>query len=195
LELCEDWVGSSGTNLARKWGPPESVFELANGSAIWTYSKQRSHSSRRPVWTETTYNSNPYTGEVTAKSVSTGGHTTTTVNSCETRVEVSAADVVADVRFKGKLCRAPPKPKPHMCREVGPSRRIESVQYTPNGKGQYELVVRLSRGPAFPTFVADVDREHTFIERRGKTTMCFQSGIGPYLFFTPANVYIVGEFR
>jgi len=115
-KIMDSWVGSDETQLVSRWGVPQSVYDLGNGSKVLTYDKRRQfqvggYQTSTPV--RTYHNGSVYGNN--GESASYGGTSTTYVKSttpvqnvemaCITRFTVGYGKVQS-VAWEGNDCRA-----------------------------------------------------------------------------------------
>ena len=87
-KVLNSWVGSDVNNLLTTWGPPSDVYEMPNGSKMYTW-----------LWVDNTRvisNYNSYLNMVTSRTVTYWCKTTFTVNS---------SSVITNWRWEGNNCR------------------------------------------------------------------------------------------
>lgn len=124
-KILESWVGADADSLIRKWGPPDSSFELSDGSKVLQWSSRRTiktggYRTYQPVTTHTsgtlstsTYGSygGSYSGSGLYSGTSTTYVPTTTPTRtydmrCITRFTVSTSNVIQSWTWQGNDCRA-----------------------------------------------------------------------------------------
>ena len=205
-EMMETWDGQSTALLVKKWGRPESKFDVGDGTVIWTYSWDRSY--RTPTYSVTTTENTTATTQYnswsdTATTTAQPGKSTTTVHGgnlvsiyCNVEFHIRGSKITY-WRWKGNDCKRIPKVKPYQCTLPGRPTRIAALgRATKNGV--YGEAVKLFTDEVF-VFSDDVDFEAVPSELPVKTKVltCYNSGLGPYLYTypPPSNKIYKGSFR
>jgi hypothetical protein len=123
-KILNTWVGSHADNLVTSWGPPQSSFQLSDGSTVIEY--MRSGTVVVPGYTytvpQTTYHSGTTSAYGSRGSAygSYSGTSTTYVQQqtpsytidkwCKTRFTVNPNGIITRWGWEGNNCRAlPPK--------------------------------------------------------------------------------------
>ncbi len=112
-KILESWIGANADRLIQAWGPPESAYELSDGSKVLQWNSRRTittggYASYQPV---TTYTSGSYSGAGSYSGTSTTYVPTTTPvqtydMQCVTRFTVSRDNIVKSWRWQGNDCTA-----------------------------------------------------------------------------------------